>query len=473
MKYQEAHLAAMPPMKMHEVRHPRLTHALWHPTGTFILTAYDDSSLVFWDVNRDGRILHARTVQEIDVNVPGSGQVGPLKSPTTPISPSLSVKEPYSRIAWCSKENPDDTGLLVSGGSPTTNPTNGLTFIELGPTPNYQTSSWDALSNHFRSPRRVHVLPTPPNAQITNFRLIPRASPHFAGSHDPIAILITLSSGEFVTLSFPSGHPISPTNMLPVHLTFIHPFITKTSLAYVDRTRWLGLREKRQHGPIFLLGGMEGTKPLKRFENRNVVQTAHADGTIRVWDAGHGDTIENGGMLQADLGRAVGRWDNLDVTRMDFSGAAGEMSVGLRSGEVAVFRLNRNKNAGRPPPEGERNAPPGQMTDITNRADPGLQEGLLPLTLTNDQQGAVTALKHSDVGFIGAGYASGGITIIDLRGPAIIYTGLLGDLIAKHGIGKRGSVRRSNSQSQSSEYPTTMAFSVMTLEGEGKKHARH
>ncbi len=108
------------------------------------------------------------------------------------------------------------------------------------------------------------------------------------------------------------------------------------------------------------------------------------------------------------------------------------------------------------------------MTDITSRCDSGLQEGLLPLTLTNDQQGPVTAMKHSDVGFVAVGYASGGITIIDLRGPAIIYTGLLGDLMAKHHhlLPKRSSVRRSNSQAPSSDYATTMEFGVMTLEGE-------
>ena len=249
------------PMKMMDVRHPRLTHAIWHPTGTFVLTAYDDSSLVFWDVNRDGRILAARTVEEIDVNIPGSGKGGPAKSPTSAMSPTLSIKEPYSHVSWCSKENADDTGLLVAGGSPATNPVNGLTFVELGMTPNYQTSGWDVLSNYFRNPRRTHVLPTPPNAQITNFCLIPRASPHFVGSHDPIAILITLSSGELVTLSFPSGHPITPTNMLHVHLSFIHPFVTKTALTFVDRTRWLGLLEKRQQGPKFCIGGVEGTKP--------------------------------------------------------------------------------------------------------------------------------------------------------------------------------------------------------------------
>ncbi|ETN37850.1 uncharacterized protein HMPREF1541_07473 [Cyphellophora europaea CBS 101466] len=447
------------------VRHPRLTHVAWHPTGTFILTAHDDSSLVFWEPT-SGRLLAARTVQEIDVNIPGSGGAkGAPGSPLSPTASGLSVREPYTRISWCSKENPDDTGLLLSGGSPTTNPTKGLSFIELGPTPVYQTSSWDALANHFRNPRRVHVLPTPPSADVAEFLIIPRSSPYYNGSHDPIAVLVIMTSGEVLTMSFPSGHAISPTNQLGVHLTFIHPFVTKIALSSVDRTRWLGLKELRNHGPLFVQGGVEGTRPLKRFENRNIVQTAHADGTIRLWDAGHGDAIENGMVIQADLARALGRWDNVDVAKLSMSGASGELSVGLRSGEVVIFRLNRNKNAGRPDVDEEsRDPPPGQMQDISRRADPGLREGLLPLTMCNDQQGPVTALKQSDVGFVAAGYASGGITIIDLRGPAIIHTQLLSDLKAERN--KRVSVRRSNSDTQSSEYATVLDFGVMTLEGD-------
>ncbi|KIX06893.1 uncharacterized protein Z518_04869 [Rhinocladiella mackenziei CBS 650.93] len=444
------------PSASNQVRHPRLTHVLWHPTGTFVLTAHDDSSLVFWDP-RDGRAVHARTVDETDVNMPsgGSSRAGPG---------TVSVKEPYINIAWCSKENPDDTGLLVAGGSPTTNPTRGLTFIELGPTPNYQTSTWDFLASHFRNPKRIHVLPTPPNAEICTFTLIPRSSPHFCGAHDPIAILTALSSGELITLSFPSGHPITPTNQLHVSLSFVHPFVTKTALSFVDRVRWLGLREIRQHGPNFLLGGAEGTKPRKRFENRNIIQTAHADGTVRVWDAGHGDAIENPGVLQVDLGRAVGRWDQLDVTQMSMSGATGEISVGLRTGELVVFRLGRNQLAGHPPPEPGPHEGPGRMTDIVERADAGLKEGLLPLTMTNDQQGPVTALRHSDVGFVAAGYAGGGVTLVDLRGPAIIHTALLNELAGgKH---RRGSIRRSTPATQSTEYPTAMEFGIMTLEGD-------
>jgi len=449
------------PTAVNEVRMPRLTHAIWHPTGTFVLTAHDDSSLVFWDP-KDGRVIEARTLQETSVNLPGGGASLGGRTPGT-----FSVKEPYFHLSWCSKENPDDTGLLISGGSSTTNPTRGLTFMDLGPTPVYATSSWEVLAKHFQTPKRMHVLATPPNAEIANVILIPKASPHYARSHDPLAILTLLSSGELVTLSFPSGHAINPTNQLHLSLSFVHPFVAKTALACVDRTRWLGMREIRQHGLNFLLGGTEETKALKRFENRNIVQTAHADGTIRVWDAGHGDEIVNGNVLQVDLARAVGRWDNIEVTQMSMSGATGELSVGLRSGEMVVFRLGRNSNAGRPSPPVAPNEGSGKLTDILNRGDPALKEGLLPLTLVNDQQGPVMALKHSDVGFVATGYASGGVTIVDLRGPAIIHTILLQDLVVSK---TRASVRgRTNSNAQKAdEWATIFEFGVMTLDGDSK-----
>ncbi|KAL9106962.1 MAG: hypothetical protein Q9227_008085 [Pyrenula ochraceoflavens] len=444
------------PSTLHEVRRPRLTHAIWHPTATFILTAHDDSSLVFWDP-KDGRVLEARTIQDPDVNIPGAGSRSPGNAPGT-----FSVKEPYFRIAWCSKENPDDTGLLIAGGTPTTSPTRGLTFLDLGLTPVYQTSSWQILSSHFQSPKRQHVLPTPPNAEVVEFLPIPRPSPHYAGSHDPIAVICLLGSGELVTLSFPSGHPITPTNQLPLSLTYVHPFVTKTALSCIDRTRWLGFRENRQHGPLFVQGGGEGIKPMKRFERRNVVQMAQADGVVRVWDAGNGDSVENESVLQVDVARAVGRFDNIEITQMSLSGAAGELSIGLRSGEVAIFRWNQNRSPRDSPPG--PNEGPGQLTNIMHRADPGLKEGFLPMTLLNEQQGPVSAIKHSDIGFICIGFEAGSIAMIDMRGPAIIYTTHLSEFIQKS---RRGSIRRSNSQAgEKAEWPTCIEFGIMTIEGD-------
>lgn len=444
------------PGSMFKDRAPPLTQAVWHPTGTFILTGHEDSSIVVWDP-KDGRIIQARTIQDTNVDKPGPGTFSPGGGVGT-----FALKSPIFKVAWCAKEDPDDTGILIAGGAPSTLDTKSLTFFELGRTPVYNTASWQVLSDHFENPKRQRILPCPPGSEVVDLCFIPRSSPHFAGAQDPIAIIALLASGEIITLSFPSGMPICPTNQVHVSLTLVHPFLNYATLAPVERTKWLGMTEKRQHGPLFLTGGAEARYPLKRFENRNVVQTAHADGTIRLWDAGHADEIENDALLQIDVGRAVGRQEHVDVTMTSFAGAAGELSAGLRSGEVVVFRWQTNKHPGQEIPPGPNT--PHELTDITERTESALKEGLLPLTLLDQGNGPVTALKHSDVGFVAAGFEGGSLAIIDLRGPAVIYSAKVTDFIKAD---KRGSFRRSSTQTTTKpEWPTVIEFSVMTLEGD-------
>ena len=434
----------------------RLTQALWHPTGTFILAGFEDCTLVVWDT-KDGRQISARTVDSIDANqalVTASGRG------------TFAVREPLFKISWCAKENPDDTGILIAGGRSTTEMAKGLTFLDLGPTPVYATSSWQVLSDHFLKPRRQHVLPTPPNAEAIDFCLIPRKSPYFAGASDPIAVIVLLASGEMVTMSFPSGHPVTPTNQLHVSLTFVHPFVDRIAMGYVDRTRWLGLVENRSQGPLILKGGAEAKKSIMRYANRNILQTAHADGIVRLYDAGHGDEIENEDVLQVDVARAVGRHENIGISLMSMSGATGELAVGLHSGEVAIFRWGKNRAFGREVPHNEARS--FGLEGIVDRAEPGVKEGLLPLTLLDQQNGPVTALKMSDVGFVCVGSESGSIAVIDLRGPAVIYDANVSEL--GHQGSKRSSFKRSGAgQGQSgAEWPSFVEFGVMSLDGEGK-----
>ncbi|KAJ4412803.1 Lethal(2) giant larvae sro7 [Didymella pomorum] len=443
------------PSAIYKEREPPLTQAVWHPTGTFILTGHEDSSVVIWDP-KDGRIIQARTVQDVNVDKPGPGNFSPGAG-----EGAFALKSPIFKIAWCPNQDPDETGILIAGGQPSNISAKSLTFFELGRTPIYNTSSWQVLSDHFENPKRQRILPCPPGAEVIDVCLIPRSSPHFGGCQDPIAVIAILASGELVTLSFPSGMPITPTNQLHLSMTLVHPYISHANMAPVDRTRWLGMTEKRQHGPKFLTGGAEANLPLKRFEHRNIVQTAHADGTVRLWDAGHADEIENDGLLQVDVARAVGRQDNIEITQTSFSGAASELSVGLKSGEVAIFRWNVNKHPDQEFSPGENK--PQALTNILDRSEAALKEGLLPFTLLDEGNGPVTALKHSDVGFVAAGFEGGGLVIIDLRGPAVIFRGSVQDFKSE----KRGSFRRSSKDAAPKpEWPTCLEFSVMTLENE-------
>ena len=382
-------------------RHPKLTHAAWHPTGTFVLTGHEDSSMVIWD-SRDGRIILARNLQDINVNKPG---------PAT--SSSGSYSRPFVNIAWCAKQNPEDTGILVAGGASADFPSNGLTFLELGLTPNYATSSWQILGDHFANPKRQHILPTPPNVDVVDFCLIPSSSPHYAGCHDPIAFLTLLASGELLTLSFPNGHPISPTYNLHVSLSYVHPFVSRMSLTNVEPSRWLAMKEPRHQNPPLLRGGAEASRPRKRYEGRTVIQTVHEDNTIRLWDPGHGDEIDNKNITSVDLGMALDRFQTINTTKVSLAGGAREMAVGTRDGEVAVFRWGRNeRHAARP---SRRPATSAGVISITDRVESSVTEGLLPLTLYRAQNEAVTALKLSDIGFFAAGFETGRLVIADLR----------------------------------------------------------
>ncbi|KAJ4292980.1 Lethal(2) giant larvae sro7 [Collariella sp. IMI 366227] len=359
--------------------------------------------------------------------------------------------------------DPDDTALLIAGGQRVDEPEKGLTFLELGPTPIYATSSWEVLASHFEGKRRT-TLRIPPGAEVADYCLVPRASPYFDGAQDPIAILVMLTSGEVITMSFPSGYPISPTNFLHPSMQFVHPFVQKIAVSTMPRERWLGMVETRNQGDAILMGGAPANKRRRaNWEFRNIIQVAHVDSTVRIWDVGYADEIENPGQLQVDVARALDRYEDVSITALSMGDATGEFAAGTRTGEVVIYRWGVNKSYGRDAIK-PLDPNPGGLTDISSRAEPSLKEGLQPFVLYEMMQGPISVLKVSDVGFVAVGSEGGFFSIIDLRGPGVIFQASVTEFVKAE---KRSSFLKGHSKGPATlEFPTAIEFGVMTLEGD-------
>jgi len=465
------------PTRIKGTRRPALVQALWHPQGTFILTVHDDGSLVFWDPttdnesqNKPARIIQARTITNVNVNRPGSGRINPNNSVTNRLL--------ISKISWCANADPNDTSILIAGGLSADIPDKGLTLLELGPTPNFATSGWDALSAYFENPVRTRTLPTPPNANIVDFCLIPKMSPHYAGAWDPIAVLTVNQVGEVFTISFPAAFPVTPTNQLPLSMLYVHPFPTHIDVTSVDPAHWGSMIEQREPTMVMdrnmpprelqiLAGGMEKKKMGRRGNRRHIVQTAHEDGTVRLWDAGQTDEIENPTVVQVDVVRALGRLENVAASRTAFSSFGREFAVGMEGGEIIIFKWGRNTMEGQDlsPVTGPNQ--PGVLTDIRDRCDPALAFGMIPFALVNVGAGkitAITATSANGFAFVAAASQNGNLVVIDTRIPAIIHNNAISKIVATQP--KKTKSKKSVNYNRP-DYATCLEFSIMTLDNAG------
>jgi syntaxin-binding protein 5 len=438
------------PSVMSRSRRPRLTHLAWHPSGTYVLTCHEDGCIAFWDAKNEAAPLHVRTVDETFVNIPrGSYQ--------TKTEETMTIREPIVQAAWCSATDPEDTSILISGGQQSNLAQKGLTYFDFGPTTGNLLA--EHLSNHVSSPRKQRILPT--FSQALSFTVIPRTSPFYNGTHEPLAVLALLETGEIASYSLPDCQPLPVAQTLPPAITFVSPPITQFSIAVVPQQRWQSFigRSKSRNRHI-LLGGAPARRHLRRFDVRNVMISAHADGVVRLWDASHGE-VEASDAFEIDVAGVIHAFNPhpVDVISMSMAGMTGELVVGTYGGEVAIWRHGR-RDRDDIDEMGDLNLDnKPKVLQSTRHLHFDVFEGFLPLCMVNPQRGAPAVVKMSEVGFVAIGYDTGNIGVVDLRGPAVIF---LEDLSNIQTEKEKKEKRRTQ---PGTEVATVMEFAIMKLDG--------
>ncbi|KAK9478801.1 lethal giant larvae like, C-terminal-domain-containing protein [Lipomyces japonicus] len=451
-------------------RFPRVTTGVWHPNGHHILTAYEDGSFVFWDA-KEGVLIQARTIEDTEVNHERSSHVAHGGSQS-----DLSTREPIFKVAWCCSNNPEDTALIIAGGQASSLPLKGMTFMDFGPLPAYQITTYQAMSEYYASPRRQRIYPVSTGADPVDFLMIPKSSPFYAGNKEPTALVAILSSGELYSIEYPSGAALPVAAMFPPSLCWIQPRVSALTVSAIRREQWIGMMASKRAIEPMLTGGAPLRKRLRRFDIRNIILTGHSDGYVRLWDASHGE-IENSQVLDLSIADALDRSTDVRVSALSFSGPMGEISVACETGELLFFRFGLNRSSS--PEEIEHRLRALTVRDeagnppiiqiIVGRTKSEMKEGFLPVFNFNPRRGPITALKNSDIGFLAVGYQFGSLAVVDLRSMSLIFLEDLANQGLEQSSRKLPSLRSSRTQSQGGvqiEIPSSIEFSLMALEND-------
>lgn len=432
-----------------QFRHPPLLRALWHPNGHHILTVHIDGSLVFWDAI-EGNLLHARTLTDTDVNVPRKASA---------VGSSDVNTQPITGLTWNCTQNPEETSLLIAGGHTFEGAMQGLTMIDFGVTPAVAITSYQNMGNYYRNPRRQRVFPTPEHASIIDFTMLPKQSPYYAGCHNPFALIALLENGEMTCITYPDGLPMSNVGALPSAFGWVQPFVTAISMAAMPRNQWLGMLASVPACDSFFNGGAPARRHLRKFETRNSLCTGHSDGTVRLWDASHGE-LETSKIIELSVSEAVKKHLGIAITRISLSGASAELAVALETGQVVLYKFGSGKRLDLSTyMEAMNLSDPPQIQDIRGRTSLK-RDGFLPGSLINNMgNGPVSCLVNSNVGFVAIGYESGKLIVIDRRGPAVIFSGDISQLSVK----KSSFLKKSSAGVTKGEYPTCMEFGIYAL----------
>ncbi|KAG0280152.1 hypothetical protein BGZ95_011149 [Linnemannia exigua] len=316
-----------------ESRYPHVTVISWKPNGLGFVSGYDDGCFVFWDITEERPVL-ARTIHEIQVNVPG---IKPVFERAT------NQFIPIYQLTWCLHENKEDTTLIVAGGTGSVDMF-GLHLFDYPAKADY------------RRPKRHQVLNM--DTDILDFLVVPHSSPWYGGAFDPIAILVLTNRGGIRAFEF--GQHNSP-RTIPACLTLVEPRLILSKVygplpqdLYYE---FIQGHTRTEPPPRVPLHGMRLAPVDESRLSRDILVTAHDDRSIRFWESAtnrplHHLTVELGPLFFKNQG---------DIVAFEFSIQSRVLAVGFSNGSWVYTRiskdagLSRNSSVARTIPEESAN----------------------------------------------------------------------------------------------------------------------
>lgn len=411
--------------------YPKVVHNLWHPNGLHCITVHADNSIVFWDAKTGEKIL-ARTLFDVEVDEP-SGK-------TQKISKHRMTK--IKTIKWLCEENPEKTSLLILGGDGySSDGYHQLIRMDFGKMISYSLTSYAQMAKYYAQPREQRIFAIHSKASIVDFVPLGEASPYFDGCHDVKLISVIMSDGAIKFLHYPEGKMTMNAKYFPSTVSWLNPKITCSSSSYLDRriiNSLVTVRRPDQPSDSILKGGIP-CHPKYKADAGSLIITGHESGFVRLWDSSEGE-LDSTRIFEIDISALVQKDDeSVSVVHVSFAPETLEVACSLASGDVLLFAYQVNKNY-----QDKKSAMNAVLTsnmaslsleksgkaliNIQDRAPTHIKKGFMPkLMIKPLDNGMVTAVTTSNLGFVAIGYESGRLLLIDHRSGVVIHNELLKD----------------------------------------------
>jgi len=190
------------------MRNPFVSCMAIHPTGHFFAAGYEDGSIAVWATEDEDKPLLVRSIEEVDINLVNEELLNLALEPNGSKPSDKPAPEPIYKLAWSGYSNSADhrggTHTLAVLGGGRGEESSGVTvfsFSAFNPAdsgmdpkialpPPIRKAMQDCLSN-------PGIYSYQPETTISDFLLLPRDTPHFAGNFDPVAmVLVFMADGD-------------------------------------------------------------------------------------------------------------------------------------------------------------------------------------------------------------------------------------------------------------------------------------